>query len=128
METKLQEIFTKEVDRLIKFSKDSKYNKCSDISDHLAYTALMFNSKILLFLSESLIYMFDNLFIAEVEKEVKEAKTINKDVVAFLGKVKKLKLSEDKTKGELIELLIDIRYKVSKFQVNFGMADRLILK
>lgn len=128
METKLQEIFTKEVDRLIRFSKNAKYERCSETSNRLVYTALMFNSKTLLFLCESLTYMFDNLFLAEVEKDSKEAKAINKDIVAFLEKFKKIEISEEKIEDKLIELMIDIRYKVTKFQVNFGVSDRLILK
>jgi len=118
----------KRITKLIQLSKDFKYEKCGEISNYLAYTSLIFQSKLLTFISEFLIYMFENLEFAEIKKEDKDSKTINKEVINFLEELKKIDIIKIDDKNKIIELMMDIRYKVSKFQVNTETTDKSLLK
>jgi hypothetical protein len=128
MELKLEEIYSNEITKLIEFAKNLKYKNCSDLSNILAYTSMMIKSKLLLFLSEFLIYLFENLEYVDTEKTDKRAIEMNKKVVKFLEDLKKLNIAKEDDKGKIINLMINIRYDVSEFQVSIGSTNRILIK
>ena len=125
MEIKLQELYKKEISRFVNLAEEGKYEKCSEISNFLAYSALAFQSKILLFLAEFLIFLYDNMTYVDLTDAdgKKKAKEVNKEIVKFLNELKIIDISIDKNKEKIIDLMIDIRYAVSKFQVDVGTID-----
>jgi hypothetical protein len=128
MELKLQDVYSNELTRLLILSKDFKYEKSGELSNYLAYTALTLQSKILVFISEFLVYMYENMEYAEIKNENKDAKTINKEILNFLEELKKIDISKAENKNKAIDLMIEMRYKVSQFQVNIDTKDEKLLK
>jgi hypothetical protein len=128
MELKLQDVYLNELTKLIQLSKDSKYEKCSDQSNHLVYTSLILESKMLTFISEFLTYLFDNMEYAEIKKEDKNSKELNKEIINFLEELKKNDITKNENKSKMFDLFIEIRYKVSLFQTNAETKDKTLLK
>lgn len=128
MELKLEDVYPNEIAKLIEFAKNLKYENCEELSNILAYTSLMMKSKLLLFLSEFLIYLFGNLEYIDVEKTDKIAIEMNEKVVKFLEELKKLNIANENDKEKIINLMINIRYEVSEFQVSVGSTNRILFK
>ena len=128
MELKLEDIYPNEIAKLIGFAKNFKYESCEEISNILAYTSIMMKSKLLLFLSEFLICLFGNLEYIDVEKTDKMAIEMNEKAVKFLEELKKLNIANENDKEKIINLMINIRYKVSEFQVSVGSTNRILFK
>ena len=74
----------------------------------------------MLFIGEFLLSLFDDLEMAEIIHESKEAKKINKEVLAFLNSIKKIDISKGESLSKIVDLLLDIRFKVTQYQINVG--------
>lgn len=117
MDIKLEDILNDNINEIIKLLDKFNFSGCGAIASSLTNTFLVIKNPRGVFLSEFLEWLFDNLERADEHTQSEGAKRIKSEVVTFFIQLKELSIFDEKNDEKLMKKLIDIRYKVTKYQL-----------
>ena len=124
MDVKLDDILKENISEIIDYAEKFNYGGCWKLSNSLTQTFYVLKSERGIFIAEFIEYLFTNIEEGAIntrdEKEIK----MKEEVVSFLKGLQEVSIFTEENDKKIMEKLIDIRYKATRFQLRQREARR----